>query len=1400
MLLTKLANQEIVSFLRTVTIKNGYFADQLLKALVNEQYWRSLPEDRNPYYMHLAGKYILAEDMKPIMVTDPSTGIKYKQTYSSTFRMPNADGSPGALVRNAKVYTEAAFDEMMYVTSLDTQEIIPFTRENLHGDADNPTSAVHKKTLEAYRIPGRFFDMLCKKYPKQVDLIKSIVYLVPPKELSDVERSLYGGALPSEDERRFARIKEAKHLEILNYDITLLESREQQCMLDTIRKSLELIKTRWDIKEFSYEENYANVQWAMIWSLLPLILVSQRYANIRTPQVHSSHIWDYLTSNGLDSYRGYLSSEQEWFLYKNIKFLKENSGQNRILNILIDNLLADYNLHIESKTVVMDKTNILEAVDMGSNYSDQCANCARRSFCLKGVDSFKCTEFLGIKDVFKPEPVILTDELSGARKERILALLKTRYDCTDTEAEERYDRSFVWKDEAIELIKAELDRNQVVDMSGITEELSDVIYRAHESGLEPIFTDSIVAEQRNDLRHVKSTYLPTKLLEITEDPIEPAYDDMFTKFVTDTILHLAPQVVDNTVTTRVTESYSITVGQEGLSFIFNFSELLAALYLGFIKEFGPEMRVDINTGTEESPIWTTNYLTNFREFQHFAFKIPSRASLGFTFKLGTPVKQQDLVDAYEMQELIPGVIDLVTNKDETTKIAEIRGITYAISRHEKDNENNDVWEDYDYIYSVIGSFKRIGDDYYYSENTGEIGIIPRYFRWHYDHLKVQSFRNWDELNEAIPRPADGVIAATWETNSVWIGDGGAWREASITERKNISDVTFEVKPPTPDHPDVTPITVISALVQNRIVKNAKGEEYFIDEDGNPAEECKTFESFRQWTNDATATVFERCELSHYVDVDWILDNLWVDFNRIITKQDDIGEYFEKMFSIFERLDMIRTSCGDIKTKLAVKTFLESVLIDQRNVFGKSSSNQDWFDRKRKTYNFKLVVVGDNPSPTYEDWFNFNSEIGNNIRKMNESSDSFNLWNEFNTKLYEQLMRNCGLTYATSAADKTRYYKLKALVKSLSSYLINFIDNASSTRVSTEISHIAENSPAHQLESESYVDFDPVGQADIVAPIVDVEKPFYIPSEDTVAREGVQYYMHDVRDGDDGDFVESFSAIYNESTHTWTTKPTVVGDNLMSWIKFTEVNRERHKEPEPYTLYFVKDDSEQMVLAENNGHPTEFKDDTIYYERISMTEPLRYIKVDLKEILGIKDERLKVWHDENGWFYSTGIDVQVEGSNLNDRGEIESYARLAAMLEEGLLRFGDFYKAIDTNENYVVWEVNGVKRLINVGRWNGLEQTYPADPNVVKIMQSSFTADTVKLLSGKNSDRLSSNIYLKYASKIMTIWSEGRTNDQLSEYMDRSRRSHEITSTIVDPVITGPTQVPAFINSDNLDQK
>lgn len=200
-------------------------------------------------------------------------------------------------------------DTAMMVLSLDTQQSILFSPQTL---------TLHPKTAAAY-VPGNpLYAALCAQYPNQVDLIKSIVYPVLTLET----------AISAPD---FC---------ILAYGSAILEADEYDTILQTIRSFLSYIQRRWYFSFFSYEPYYTWVFWGNLWQQLISIILTARILAIKTTQVHSWHIKQYLKSYGLDDYSDVLSRTQMLFLYRNLPYIIANRGKQSNLIILADYLLS----------------------------------------------------------------------------------------------------------------------------------------------------------------------------------------------------------------------------------------------------------------------------------------------------------------------------------------------------------------------------------------------------------------------------------------------------------------------------------------------------------------------------------------------------------------------------------------------------------------------------------------------------------------------------------------------------------------------------------------------------------------------------------------------------------------------------------------------------------------------------------------------------------------------------------------------------------------------------------------------------------------------------------------------------------------------------------------------------
>ena len=369
--------REITRFLRTVTLKNKYFADQMRVNWVNPKYQDKLSLLDHPYYAHLAGRYILSEN--GFETVREQLGIPTKNRCAEIARIierphayldsdyakaisdfdycKNLLGYPylshtsldekivdymnykyglvkmifvdGELISTDRVYTR--FDEVPIVYSFDTKKKIPFTAKYIN-------SIEQRKTRATYKIPSMYYDKLIQEYHNECDIIKNVLY---PIKCSITEAF------------------NADNYDILGYDLSLLEEGERTSLYMAMVDKLNVIKRRWDVSAFTYEELYALSMQAKVWSVLMLELFKQRIMNIRTSEVHSYHLWNYLISKGVGDYSDVLSHKQALFLYKNYPWIHRHLGSDHNLLLLTHKLLYEHNLTVHDK-VVLQETDTLK--------------------------------------------------------------------------------------------------------------------------------------------------------------------------------------------------------------------------------------------------------------------------------------------------------------------------------------------------------------------------------------------------------------------------------------------------------------------------------------------------------------------------------------------------------------------------------------------------------------------------------------------------------------------------------------------------------------------------------------------------------------------------------------------------------------------------------------------------------------------------------------------------------------------------------------------------------------------------------------------------------------------------------------------------------------------------------
>ena len=217
----------------------------------------------------------------------------------------------------------SSIDKPIYINTVETNEQVVLSKEILEE---------YPKTASIYRIPNKEYETLILNNQQKQGLIKSIIY--PAKDLDTVIS--------------------ARDLTLLSYDSSLLETNERESLILAITKFLDYVYNRWYVKDFSYEPAYAITFMGILYSILPSVLLTQRIQNLRTSQVHSMHVWEYLDSKGLGQYKSILNQKQSLFLYRNIDYIYKNKGKKTNIEILAENLLKDLHVTLVGKTILQE--------------------------------------------------------------------------------------------------------------------------------------------------------------------------------------------------------------------------------------------------------------------------------------------------------------------------------------------------------------------------------------------------------------------------------------------------------------------------------------------------------------------------------------------------------------------------------------------------------------------------------------------------------------------------------------------------------------------------------------------------------------------------------------------------------------------------------------------------------------------------------------------------------------------------------------------------------------------------------------------------------------------------------------------------------------------------------------
>jgi hypothetical protein len=215
----------------------------------------------------------------------------------------------------------------MRVTSMDTQEEIDFTKENL---------LIHKATAREYAYGTTYHKQLVKKYPTKKRLIFGILN---PVDINDAVV--------------------AKEGTILFYDPKLVEPNELN-LIPELQRFITRYIERWVTPDYRFSHDLYTGGWfAALCLNIPQTIFNIRFGNCHTDFVHSFHIRQYLASHGrLDRYMETLTKKQQLFLYRNIRYITTHAGKQSTFKLLIQRLITERRYPLGRYTLLHNTANL----------------------------------------------------------------------------------------------------------------------------------------------------------------------------------------------------------------------------------------------------------------------------------------------------------------------------------------------------------------------------------------------------------------------------------------------------------------------------------------------------------------------------------------------------------------------------------------------------------------------------------------------------------------------------------------------------------------------------------------------------------------------------------------------------------------------------------------------------------------------------------------------------------------------------------------------------------------------------------------------------------------------------------------------------------------------------------
>lgn len=209
-------------------------------------------------------------------------------------------------------------DVPVTAVSVDNGTSINLTRELL---------AVHRKTRSEILKFGLYYDELIAKYPEQELYIRAIALDPIYTDIDEI--------IALED------------FTIITCNSAYIEENEDDLVKD-LQIRINNYKSVWLIPYYALLDNlFLASQYHIFYNYLFTSILAIRLQNDKTMRAHSYHIRMYFASHhGLDKHLLFLTKKQQLFLYRNMLYLNNHSGQNHVFHKLIDILFTERNISV----------------------------------------------------------------------------------------------------------------------------------------------------------------------------------------------------------------------------------------------------------------------------------------------------------------------------------------------------------------------------------------------------------------------------------------------------------------------------------------------------------------------------------------------------------------------------------------------------------------------------------------------------------------------------------------------------------------------------------------------------------------------------------------------------------------------------------------------------------------------------------------------------------------------------------------------------------------------------------------------------------------------------------------------------------------------------------------------